>query len=389
VVVTITPASLVMPRDVAIEANQSGLISETSIDFTPLKAGAVATTATTPLDRNCDATKIICHDATLKGQVGVSLDELIRTSVKFAEVYSDPSFMGNVNQAVKNTSTAVSGLGTLSQDMSRLTKSLQDEVGNFSNSVKAIGRAADQVSLTAAQMNSLVANNRSNLVTTLDNLRQVSADMRVVMKRLSPFVDEIQQKKVVTNLATFSENAAKASVSLKELTGTAGNPKTLIALFELLNSARATFKNTEKITTDMDEITGDPNFRRNLRNLINNLNKRLAASTQDLEQQTVMAKILAEIQQNRRGATPPLSAHPVSLTPPAPKTSPVRPSPEATPSTLFQVLPAQPTYHLNSQVNLQVLEVSTLPIPQPPDFSGILDLPKDGSQRISLRRYSQ
>ncbi len=39
----------------------------------------------------------------------------------------------------------------------------------------------------------------------------------------------------------------------------------------MLDSARATFANTRKITADLDELTGDPKFRANIRNIVNGL----------------------------------------------------------------------------------------------------------------------
>jgi phospholipid/cholesterol/gamma-HCH transport system substrate-binding protein len=42
-------------------------------------------------------------------------------------------------------------------------------------------------------------------------------------------------------------------------------------LRETLDSARATFANAKKITADLDELTGDPKLRSNIRNLINGL----------------------------------------------------------------------------------------------------------------------
>jgi len=60
-------------------------------------------------------------------------------------------------------------------------------------------------------------------------------------------------------------------------------------LQQTLDSARVTFQNAQKITSDLDELTGDPAFRENIRQLINGLSG-LVSSTQQLQQQVEVAE---------------------------------------------------------------------------------------------------
>jgi phospholipid/cholesterol/gamma-HCH transport system substrate-binding protein len=55
-------------------------------------------------------------------------------------------------------------------------------------------------------------------------------------------------------------------------------------LQQTVNSARSTLQNLEKITSDLDELTGDPQFRSSLRVIITALGQFLA-TTQQLEEQ--------------------------------------------------------------------------------------------------------
>jgi phospholipid/cholesterol/gamma-HCH transport system substrate-binding protein len=57
--------------------------------------------AAKPLDPNCDRTLVVCDGSRLSGQIGISVDELIRFSTRFASVYSDPEVSANLNEAVK------------------------------------------------------------------------------------------------------------------------------------------------------------------------------------------------------------------------------------------------------------------------------------------------
>ena len=87
---------------------------------------------------------------------------------------------------------------------------------------------------------------------------------------------------LVENLQTLSANAAEASGNLRNLTSAVGSTENVMLLQQTLDSARSTFQNAQKITADLDELTGDPAFRENLRNLVNNLSG-LVASTQQLQ----------------------------------------------------------------------------------------------------------
>jgi hypothetical protein len=84
-------------------------------------------------------------------------------------------------------------------------------------------------------------------------------------------------------------NANQTSLNLKNLTTNLNDPKTLLMLQQTLDSARTTFQNTQKITADLDDLTGNPEFRSNLRNLVNGLGK-LVSSAEQLEQQAKLAQ---------------------------------------------------------------------------------------------------
>ncbi len=72
------------------------------------------------------------------------------------------------------------------------------------------------------------------------------------------------------------------------------DPKNAVLLQQTLDSARVTFENTQKITSDLDELTGDPKFRKNLLQLVNGLSK-LVSSTQDIQQQVQVATTLDSV----------------------------------------------------------------------------------------------
>ena len=97
---------------------------------------------------------------------------------------------------------------------------------------------------------------------------------------------------VAANAAQLSTDAAQATANLRDLS----NPTNLILLQQTLDSARATFENAEKITSDLDRLTGDPTFFNDLRQLIDSLNDLLSV-TEQLEQQTAIAQNLEPLQE--------------------------------------------------------------------------------------------
>ncbi len=341
--INITKPNLIIPRDVKIEANQSGLISQSIIDITPIRNITRGGVDAGPLDEDCDPTVIVCNGSRLKGEVGISVDELIRYTSRLSEVYSRPEMYKNVNQALKNTSLAAAQVSQLTRDVSSLTKATQKQLKTFSSAADTVATAANRVSVstdqtinqfgsTASQLNAtarqfsgtakefsgtakeisstanqankllknidnLVTTNRSSLVNALNDITATSSQLRVTLSSLSPSINKFTKGKLLENLETLSANAAEASKNLRDVTKTLNDPNNLVVLQQTLDSARVTFENTQKITSDLDELTGNPKFRQNLRELIDGLSN-LVSSTEQMEQQVKFAATLDSVKAN-------------------------------------------------------------------------------------------
>ncbi|MEG4998387.1 MlaD family protein [Microcoleus sp. B4-D4] len=389
VTLEIAPGTLVIPRDVLIEANKSGLIGESSIDITPNSILPDSLLTANPISADCPPA-IICKNSRLKGQAGVSLDELIRSTVRLANLYTDPALFDSIKSIAQNTASTAQGAAKLTQDLSNLTQtakaeikslnqSVSGDVGNLSKSVtnelgtlnqslkgeansltkslkieisslnqslkgeasslnqsikgeisgvaadvskvaatadtstkavsaaaidsaNSVTQAANQITLTANQLNALVVTNRASLVSTLNNINQSSQELRVAVSSLSPTINRINQGQLLNNLEILSANAAQASVNLRNLSSQIDNPATLLLLQQTLDSARATFQNLQKITSDVDELTGNPELRNNIRQLFKGLGN-LLGSTEQLRQQVKVAQTLAPISEKVNAST--------------------------------------------------------------------------------------
>lgn len=292
--IKITPATIIIPKNAMIEAKQSGLVGEAFIDITPNTQISDQANVGTPLSRDCNEEVIVCNGTYLQGTNSVTLTELIGSVIRFTNLFSSPEFFTNVQTLTKNFAQAAQGVDTLAGEVTVLSKSVRGELGTLSASAarssNSIGTAATQIGATANELQGLIADNRTSLVRTLNNIDQASASIQTIVGSLSPVLSE--EGEFVTNLQTLSANAAEASATIRSLSSAVGTSENILLLQQTLDSARATFQNAQKITADLDELTGDPDFRENIRRLVNGLGG-LVSSTQQLQEQTQIAQMLA------------------------------------------------------------------------------------------------
>jgi phospholipid/cholesterol/gamma-HCH transport system substrate-binding protein len=313
--IQINSSNLIIPSNSLIEANQSGLISENIIDITPQKE-LLGTVSAKPLDKDCNPSLIICNGSRLKGVIGISADELIRQSSNFAAQYSSEKFYKNVNRTLENSANAAANIANLSKDLQDLSKTFKGQINVFSDTAATLQRSttqltatttktADQLGTTAkdfsvtakqasrllTNLDNLVSTSRSSLVGTLNSMTQTSNQLRQTVTSLSPAINRLTQGKLLDNLETLSANAAEASANLKDASKTLNDPKNIVLLQQTLDAAKSTFENTQKITADLDELTGDPKFRQNMLRLVNGLSK-LVSSSQEIQEQTKVAVTL-------------------------------------------------------------------------------------------------
>ncbi len=341
---------LIIPQNVLIEANQSGLISESIIDIIPKEKIPTKTlnTGIQPLDKNCKNQQIIvCDGSRLEGQIGISVDELIRTTSRLATIYTDPTFYAKVNEALSNTSNATKEIAALSKELTKLTRSSQQQLGDFAGAAKSVSGAAEgisestdkavnrlsaatnefattarQINITVQQANqflksldSLVSTNRSSLVAALNNITETSNELKNTVKTLSPSISRLTGGELLQNLETLSANAAEASANLRDVSKAFSDSNNVLVLQKTLDSARVTFENTQKITSDLDDLTGDPKFRQDIRRLVDGLSS-LVSSSQQIQQQVQVAATLDAVKtaaSNPRGVNSPSKVTPPQI----------------------------------------------------------------------------
>ncbi len=334
VVMQMDDPNLTIPKDVAVEISQTGLIGEPVIEITPRSTVAINTSSLAKaLDSKCDANLILCNNTKVDGQIGASFNELLRRATKLVELYNNPEVVRNINTTLIKAGTAADDISKLSKnfsqlsaDFSRLPKSVESSLNkllaqtsvltaSFDRTSTKIGQTSDKFNTTATEFNStaaeyrklavsvngLVAENRKTFASSLTNFDRLSVDLRKTVNQLNPSIvklnytlSKVNSDKLVKDLEGILSNANQTTINLKSVSANLNDPKTLLILQQTLDSARSTFQNTQKITADLDDLTGNPEFRSNLRNLVNGLGK-LVSSAEQLEQQAKLAQSIAPL----------------------------------------------------------------------------------------------
>jgi phospholipid/cholesterol/gamma-HCH transport system substrate-binding protein len=272
--VVVDNPKLAIPRDSIVETNQSGFLNNTAIDIFP-KTTPSPSTNLDPISQNCDRNVIICRGSTIEGTTGVNFTQVVRETSQTLRKLNDNELLTNLNNTLKSTDEAAKSFKTLAQSATKLINSFQGPVSQFSTTAESIRQAANSIGQTANRADALMLENKERLAQTLDGISAAAKEAKSLIANTRPLLED---GKFVANLQKLSENAAETAANLRQLSSEANNPNTIAALRETLDSARATFANTQKITADLDELTGDPKFRSNIRNLVNGLSGLLSSS---------------------------------------------------------------------------------------------------------------
>ncbi|MEO1386295.1 MAG: MlaD family protein [Cyanobacteria bacterium J06634_6] len=298
--IEITDKDLRIPNEVLVETVESGLIGEMSVEISPLVALSEAGMSMSPTGKDCDSNVILCDGATLEGVSGPSYEELLRSASELTDLFADPELVAQLKSVLETVTTTSADAGRLAQEATLLTRQARSELGPLSASAQnatnsaaiaalQVGATAEQFSFTASEINSLIGENRGLLVDTLNNVQAASIQLRNATDAFAP---TLESGELVGNLEALVNNASAASEDLQTITSSLNTPANLVLLQQTLESARDALSSAQKVMADVDEITGDPAVRMQIRNLIMGLGA-LVSSTQSLESQTQVAQTLA------------------------------------------------------------------------------------------------
>ncbi|XP_024390335.1 protein TRIGALACTOSYLDIACYLGLYCEROL 2, chloroplastic [Physcomitrium patens] len=211
VVVELSDAGIVVPRNALVEVNQSGLISETLIDVTPRRPIPKPTVG--PLDPKCPSEGlIVCDRERIKGEQGVSLDELVGICTKIAR--------------------QIDGLGV--ERMASMAERLGDAV---------------------------------------QEARPLLLKVQSMAEDVEPLLKEVREGGLLKDFEKLTKVAAEAGRDLSNLNKVVLTSDNTELLRDSVSTLTKTLKHVESISKDVSGVTGDAKTRNNLRQLIESLSR--------------------------------------------------------------------------------------------------------------------
>ncbi len=288
-----------IPRQSTFITSQTGLVGETILEIFPSPGVGADIASQSPVAPTCDSNLIVCTGDEIAGVSGVDYAELLTSLDELSNRLNDDEFFGNLNATLVGITGATEGVSELSATLEAQLGTLNTEeldLAQITAAASTFQQTAQSLEQVSDNLLAILTDNRGNLDTSLQNVEQITEDVKSITESLEPLLTnpDLQNdvETIVTNLTIASEsviaaadglgqvsdNAVELTEDLKEVVAELNDPGTLATLRQTLDSARVTFQNTEKITADLDELTGDPQFRQNIRDMVNGLSSLVSSS---------------------------------------------------------------------------------------------------------------
>ena len=306
-----------IPVGSKIEVSRYGLLGESSIEITPISMESEQLSKISPSDTSCNPKIILCNNDQVEGGSGT---QVFANLARLSQAFTNPAFLEKISTTLKNVEL-------LSADLSKASKGLDKRLDTITGETTAAAHSINQTAQDTAKvaktmniilsenhsdidetikgsrkllssLNEVIAQNKSNITLGISNVQKASQDidnlalqMQSTLKQADKFLRSPEAANILANLDKVSTNAVQISHNLDGISKSLNDPKIILTVQQTLESARSTFENTQKITSDLDELTGDPKFRANLRRLINGLSS-LVSTTDQLERQVRLSQAL-------------------------------------------------------------------------------------------------
>lgn len=268
IVAMIDRPDILIPKNSEFAVAQSGLIGETFIEIFPdAQASIPRNVEQKSIEAACkndpSSLNIVCPGGVVVGNAPIRFQELVRSLDSLASRL-DARFFNNLQTTLVKFGRTADEVGFLARKAANTADALTTTVVGTGKEVRSLGSAARALEKTANDLDSLLASDRSSINQTVANLNATTGNFRKVSEQLESSITRESLQKIVANTDATVAN-------LKALSVAVADPGTIASLRETLDSARATLTTVNKITSDVEELTGDPKFRTNLRKLVDGL----------------------------------------------------------------------------------------------------------------------
>ena len=302
--------SLRIPKDISVSTLRSGLLGQVSINIVPQTdiPDVAAAAKINPLDKRCKEQQLVLCDGHKIS--GTSYPDVVESLSLIADRINNEQLFEVINDTLLNINETTEKMTALTDEVTIATEKIGKTADTFRTTAKiasgqlenlgnSYSNTGEEINLLVSNLNQLIDDNKASFSNSIANFSDMTAEISRLVNSTDKLLANVNPSDVVKisqNLGTTSENLAGISQDLKNISEELNNPTNLVSIQQTLDSARVTFANAAKITSDIDEFTGDPEFRNNLRKLVDGLGN-LVSYTDILEKQVELAKILGEFEQ--------------------------------------------------------------------------------------------
>ncbi|MFN5515462.1 MAG: MlaD family protein [Cyanobacteriota bacterium] len=351
--VEITETGDPIPSQARIEALPISLIGEMSLNIVPTVAALPTNLKASPWEKPCPEQVILCDGAVLRGDEIIDTNRLLRSALRLTKLLDNPQVIQALGEITEQTPDLLDDVSALSRDGRQLLGEVKNTqvLSNLKRTLTRLDRTLGQVdslsseaitlssevtqtlgelrregliedldatlvlaSRLGRQVETLIQGNEKRLGTTLDSVQTLSADLQGLLKTLNPPLRSLlvnldnpqtqaEIQTLLANLQTLTANAKDISQNLTGVSAQLSQPETLLLLQQLLDSARTSLQNLEKISADIEQLTGNPALRDDLRRLLRGLSQLLSAG-QSLEREIQTQGTLEHLAQALRPLKP-------------------------------------------------------------------------------------
>ena len=261
-----------IPRSSQFKTTQTGLVGETGIAITPVTPlAAPIPPDLSPVSPSCDPEVIVCANAVIPGQPGSDYAQLVTSLNDLSQRLNSDELFANLNQTLGEITATSAKIGDLAETLNRQVAAVRVEdldLKAFSNAGTSAQAAADEFRL-------LIQSNRRSLDQAVANIADLTATLQEIALGIRPLLTDVelqnQVRLTVDNITAASANVVTITENLEALSRQINDPALVLTLRQTLDSARITFQNAQKITADIDQITGDAEFRESLKRVVKGL----------------------------------------------------------------------------------------------------------------------
>lgn len=122
ILINIKSTDILIPKNSIIEATQTGLLKDVTIDITPLEI--IDTNEISHIDHfstHCYTSKVLCNYHHLYGERGINYDDLIRATTRISQRFDDPRFFNLCYLLVQRLNNISNIMLNFTYDVNKIT----------------------------------------------------------------------------------------------------------------------------------------------------------------------------------------------------------------------------------------------------------------------------